>query len=61
MKKMKKKIFNFASFIYINKSYITGFLDPSPGRIYNFPSAETQICGNIEGFVDLIGEFLKYT
>ena len=62
MKKMKKKMFNFVNFIHIlKKSYIIGFLYPSPGQIYNFPSTETQICGNIEGFIDMIGDFLKYT
>ena len=42
-----------------NKNHITGFLDPSPGGIYHFLSSETQICGNMEGFRDMIGEFLE--
>ena len=60
-KKNEKEHFQLRKFyIFTNKNHITGFLDPSPGRIYNFLSAETQICGNMEGFRDLIGEFLQY-
>ena len=48
-------------YIYTTKSYIAGFLDHSSSRIYKFPSAETQTCGNIEGFIDLVWEFImKY-
>ena len=60
MNKMKKKNFQLRKFyICTNKNHITGFIDPSPGRIYNFLLVETQICGNMEGFRDLIGEFLQ--